>query len=291
MSVTGITEVVESAHGEFLLEKGERKYTRKFLVLTTTPQDDSAVVLTACFAITPMGSSYACGNGTDLGAFLIHASAERVNDDYFKWMVTYEYDSIVPVPQDQGENPLLRPPLWRFGVEKYEETMTEDLNSVPIINSAGQPFETGLTMQRSRPTIQIIKNYATFDFASVAAYQDCVNDDTWFGFDPETVKCNSIEVQERNENGGTYFELTYNLSVEFNGWNPVWILDAGYYEKSAGSGSGAGAGLKLITDKFGRPLQSPALLDGNGHKNPDGAAPVYLPFIPYIGLTFTGVIP
>lgn len=293
MSVTTVTELAEQRRCEHTLEKGQRKYWRTFKVITNDADDGPGTVLSS-LTLPSLGATYITGNDTDTGAVVVDRTATLDADSQISWTVTIEYNSMFANPNVQNPNPLSRPDKWTFSFEKYQQTVLADANGFPIINSALQPFETGYTAELSRPIINLTVNRASFDYAYVVSIQDAVNVDVWQGFDIGTLKVNTVEVQEQSENGITFWEIKYVIAVKWDGWNPVHLLDCGYYEylsedPSTTPNPNFVPGLRIITDIHGRPVNSPALLDGNGRKLPPGYDPVFLGFQMYREISFAGI--
>lgn len=85
---------------------------------------------------------------------------KRRKDNPLIWDVTANFSSEVEENQSSsGENdssdPQANPtewiPVYETKFERLQEVVTRDLNDVSIANSAGQPFETGLTISRFIP--------------------------------------------------------------------------------------------------------------------------------------------
>jgi hypothetical protein len=289
LSATAVTELYDSRNGSQELDHGRRVYVRTFRVYTNALTDGPEVAIGATgLGIPTLTTAYP----TDAGCLLKKVEANPDQNFPLTWIVKCNYDSVLPDPTTQNQNPLSRPAKYVFGLQKYQEAQEEDQDGVPYQNSACQPFDPPYMVEKSRPTIEITKNFATFSFPSVVSLYDSVNDDTWNGFDPEIVKCDTVSVTQNWENGATYWECKYNLTINFDGWNSLNILDSGMYVRNCGESSSltdCSCPLTILRDTFGSPVNNAQLLDGFGNLSTDG--PHYLEFAPYRRVAFTGLIP
>jgi hypothetical protein len=288
MAVTDVIELHERSCKKEL-EKYRREYQRVFKVFTNDPQESHTSVI-AGVGIS-VGAPYITPNESDLGALVKSIEPEQ-DDDPQVWTVTYTYDTDVPDPDEQEENPLARPAKWKFSFTKEQRSIAQDLDGIPMINSAGQPFLPPVEATYSRPQIEVTVNKATFSFTLASDLQDCVNANVWMGFPVGTVLLDAIDVNDEYENGIKFWVHHYVLSLNFEGWIPTRILDQGYYQLTDPSSSVTssyipGSGdvvtvqysqrhLAMIRDQFGAPLNSPSLLDGYGRALRPGFFPVYL---------------
>src|SRR5579884_2421316 len=103
MPVTNVIELDEKRHGDFSLEKGQRKYTRVFHVETDTTADGPQVVQGAV-GLPAVGSVYVSYNDSDAGAFLVNMTVNNLEP--MLWEVTANYDSVGVPLELQGDNPL-----------------------------------------------------------------------------------------------------------------------------------------------------------------------------------------
>lgn len=309
MAVIEVTELWDGRSYSAELDKSKREYVRTFRVVTDDPDDGGQ---TACShgSIPTIGTAYITAGESDAGAFLKRLDAKQDQNDPLVWIVTANYDSQYPDPEQAEENPLLRPNKYKFGFSKVAVAVQQDLDGRAFVNSAGQPFLPPQEIEITRPTISIEKNSATHSFTILSNLQDCVNSVTWNGFPVGSVKIDNVEATSESENGVTYWKQTWQFTVNWEGWIPLKVLDCGFYEMVDGStGSsyfssyvpgvidssgwqvtGTQARLRQIRDAFGTPLNSPSLLCGGRALPPEYAAfPCYRYFRTYRWHTFSGV--
>lgn len=292
MAVVSVTEIWEGRSGNKSLEKFRREYQRVFRVYTDSNHDAAATIITHP-SLPALGSGYITPNEADAGALCKKVEASQNAEDPLQWTVTATYDTDVPDPEEQEENPLNRPAQWKFSFSKYTKAVEKDLDDKAIVNSAGMPFLPPVEIDQSRPVINVTINKATFSYIYVLNLQDAVNMDAWNGFAPNTLKIAGIEVSSQYENNIAFWQLTYNIEVNWEGWNPMKVLDQGYYEKELVSGEeGSQSAVyrrELIRDDFGQPMSGPTLLNGSGEQLPEGSDPVYLNFRVYRTVSFAGI--
>ncbi len=106
------------------------------------------------------------------------------------YMATAQFSSEVPETQDPisggvTSDPTTWVPQAEIEFDPYEEVLTKDLDNKPILNAAGDPLETGITVINRIPTRSFIQ-YEAIDYQSVAwtpntAYRvgQYVSDGSW----------------------------------------------------------------------------------------------------------------
>lgn len=303
MSVTGIVPIDTNNSGELLLEKGARNYVRSFLVATSTPADGPEVIL-AYSGGPAIGWVYVSENDSDPAAFCVRKSAQRLATDPTKFQLDCHYSTRTPPTWDQvpnpsdpfnssGNTPEDRPARFALSHEKYQVTVYKDYVGRAIVNSAGQPFENLLTINRSRQKLTVTVFRTSFNYVYITDIQDCTNSDTWGGFPPNTLIVDNVDVRTVSENNLNYNEITYEIIIDWRGANPVYMLDQGYYEyytaADTSNGTVGATGLRQIRDTRGTPITAPALLNGQGKVLPNGYSPVFRPFIAYNIISFAAI--
>lgn len=254
MSATLIGEKVE---GRATIDDGfHRTYTRVFLVKTTSTQDGPLTV-TLATGVPRVWDPYTTNTDTDLGALCKSVSAQPT-DSPFLWEVTVEYDSVVREEGQQAENPLARPADIDWSFVPYVKAAQRDVFGLPILNSAGQPFDPPPEMDDRRIQLTIQRNEETFDPLQAFEFQDATNSDVFFGGGIAAWKVMSIKANgPHSENGVSFWRVTYEFEFRREGWF-LRTLDQGFAELIDGS-------LTPITVKGVVPSE-PVLLDGAGRK-------------------------
>jgi len=300
MSVLAISEIYDGRSGTKQLEKFQRKYSRVFLVETSTSADNASVVLAA--SPVAIGASYPGDTNC-----LCKSLSARQREKYTLWELQCDYDSDMKTdPTTQNENPTLRVPSWRVSFEKYKQAVKEDLDGEAVVNTVGDPFLPPVEIDKTSIKLQYETNIANFDIVTANSYVDKINDADWFpplcpaGFLKWSVKCDSIDCSTMFENNVSFWKITFNFSVKMvkrdgvwvGGWHPIYVVNEGYYQY----GISALAGKKIaIRDAQGVVKTTPTLLTQDGHVLPkedeegDPVPPVYIPFKLYESINFSAI--
>lgn len=244
-------------------EKGQREYTRTFVVQVDSTDDGPVTVLSAA-ALPKVGNFYQSGNDIDTTAVCTNRTARQKGNAPSVWEVTCTYSTQVDQEQ-QEENPLDRPPVFNGGLAQFTRPVERDLNSVEVKNSAGQRYDPPVEIDDSRPRFSITRNEINAPLQFMLDYHDAVNSDWFLGFEPGTIKLAGISFTQQIEKQLKYFQVTYEFDFrrktddEPNPWRK-WIRDMGRMQIDPNDAS------KLIPckDKNGRPVIDPVDLDGEG---------------------------
>jgi hypothetical protein len=164
-------------------------------------------------------------------------------------------------PQQQIENPLNRPPLFRTSTQKVEWVMKVDFTGKPFATTAGRPYDVERRKRnRSLRVLEIQKNVSwpppwnTWD-----SMLDHVNDTPFFGAPRGTVYFDSADDASKFENGIYYTEAAFKFVIDPFGWNEShWEMNEGSMELNyAGD-------LVHVLDDAGYATTEPAYLDSKG---------------------------
>jgi hypothetical protein len=265
MAVVSVTEIHQGRGGD-IQEKAVRTYRRVFHVLTDSELDGPATVRLAVGIPRPW-DSYVTDAELDITAFCKRVGAEPHGETPFLWIVTAEYSSATDTrPEDQEENPLLRPAEWQWGFASVSKVITTDKDGGSVTNSAREPFDPPLELPTGRVTLTITRNEAGFDVARANRFNQSVNSVVWYGQPVRTALMNAVSAVTQTENGIPYVRVTYEIHFDPETFD-LSVLDSGYRDING----------KLFRDPVdGSPMGSPTLLNGNGEKLGTGADPVYL---------------
>lgn len=266
-----------------------REYVQVFRVLVTSSLDGPEVAGSA-LGIPRIWAPYIPPSGVmDLGSWCRSVEAKPLDSDYV-WEVVCTYSSKLEKgdrrPDQQNENPTLRPPEVSFGTDRVARPFEYDRLGYPVQNSAGQPFDPPLMTDEKILTIRVSKNQTTYNQGYYTDFIDSVNSDKWMGFLRGQVKCVDIRADLQWESSYPYWRVTYQFHAKKaripKKWrfaNPAekkiftrqkielswceFILDRGWmeeYEDSEGA-----THLRPIWSPDGTStVSSPALLDGLG---------------------------
>lgn len=195
----------------------------------------------------------------------------------------------------QADDPEDLPTKWSFGSFTVRMSLNEDLDQNSIETTAGEKFQ-------NPPQVAFVGHVWRANlYKAVGAldlpdhkrkYEGKVHDHTlgdWNGYDlPGEVLLESITGREETKNGAEYWNITYvfktlrtiDVNDVVNGPNgtathdPVYLLNAGYYEKTA-----EGIYRRMQDDATPpRDIVTPHMLHEAGHRAEDGDPPKSLAF-------------
>lgn len=263
-----------------------RTYTRTWRVITDDPQ--TGPIEAAGGIGVGIGDYYKTASEDDIGSFCNEIDATVEGEDGQSWIITVTYGPYNP--NTNPKDPTERPIQVNWGTAQFQrvadQTTDQNTDGSPkaVVNSAGDRFDPPIMKDDSRPVLVIVRNEPTFNQDLAALYRDSINIDPFWGHDPYTVKCLSIEAQlTHNPDIGYYWPVTYKFEFNDDGWISQ-ILDAGFRELNAG-----GTDAQAILDYKGLPVANPALLDGHGKKLAEGSDAVFLEFNIYKEMSFEGL--
>lgn len=276
MSVISAVEEIESKAGK----RGARSFsvTRAFKVITDSNTDQADTVLLS--PLLPYPNQPLPGN-----AFMIvkDMSATPIDGDARAWRVVVEYGEADGAPQIDSDGVDLRPSV-SFGVvstdkavDKAYATGTEAEPTVPIVNSAGTPFDPPIMIESDTTLISITVNRRSWQALWPVRFRGTVNsqDMKIAGIDAKkgTLLMRKIGAEGRLFGQGVR-GVTATFEIEYNPkGHQVEVLDRGFYSKYDTE-------LTHIVDSVtGKEVTEPALLDGNGLPLASVASPVFLKFI------------
>lgn len=242
---------------------------------------DIGEVFTAMQPYAQLGSSFPGLSGVKLVGL-----EPELEDDSERWVVTGHYeipekeeppddiDDFMQQSQDDNpENPF--GPKFSGGVTIVEESVTQDRDNNPCVNSAGDPFETPLTMpitiQVDRVTVNEREKPDTSRVGTCQGrklYADC--------------QYQSAEhVNKETGTRTTYYQNTYEVwKHPLRDWSPTLVLDRGFRMITQVVDDTTGPGGKMVAepvrDQWGEPVQAPVPLDGAG--KPAAPPPMGQPF-------------
>jgi hypothetical protein len=207
--------------------------------------------------------------------------ATRRSENPFIWDVSCTFSSEV----DEGQNnqdpqtdPSAWTPIYETKFERLQEVVTKDQDGDAVANSAGQPFQTGLTVGRFIPVWEFYQfEPATVDDETLIARNETVNNAIFKG---RAVK--SLLLTILNSKVGFYYGQRRRLTQYCLRYNAkLWThkrLDVGTVYKS-------GATHVPYTDTEGNVMLGG--LNGSGGKVAVGDPPAVLEFDLYPSISFS----
>lgn len=270
----------EEVHGRSVEQdiNGNKRYAKTFQLVTDDPTDGAKAVHDF-----PGLPAYGQVHPEDANAFVV-AKRPRHDDSGHpaNWFCAVEYAG--------RDDPVSEPPEVSWSVTKYQKAVQRDVNDVPFVNSAGDPFESGATVDRTRFVLMIRRNVMTWDPTTSEGYIDSLNQGVFLaerhppGFAAGTCKlsdlgADAVWLEDRSDIH--FWRVTAKIEVNTEGWQTV-VLDAGMHELVTNSVVIGGIPVDVTYKKAillwgGNHAVSPQPLDGEGHALNPGDAPVYLP--------------
>lgn len=251
----------------FVIEADYKTQTRD-VILTTTPGLPQVGVSTSA------GGFAAC----------VGVSIERDKDNALIWRGTAEFSSEVEegsgvtggsgVPIDPPDAWI---PVYETKFERYQEDVTKDLAGATIANSAGVPFETGITITRHIPVWEFYQfEPATVSDETIIARSETVNNATFKGRAAKTLLCIVLSSVVGLFYGQRRRLTQYQLKYNSRDWR--------HKRKDVGTQYKSGTTLLDYTSSDGSIMLGS--LNGSGGKQPVGTAPAVLNFDQYATSTF-----
>ena len=228
MSIKSVGEIWESRKGT-IDELSVRRYTRIFRVLTDDPLDGSKEIVTAVdpddgTSIPAMGSTWTDGTLQDQGARVFNIDPQQDSEDPVHWKVTVEYTSGPPSGTNrdpslfvaQSGQPLAFPPEVRFDFDTYRRGVINDIYGNPVLNAAGTPFSPGIEVDQHRLVIFIEWNSINYNALQAAYYIDSINNDTYLGLPPYSLKIRKWGGELRYQDGQPFWRRQVELEVRID---------------------------------------------------------------------------
>lgn len=292
MAVTWVRETHARSGGDDT--ETEHRYTRTWRVVTDTPLDGPMVVLEAkdptdgWQKVAQVNDRYEELNVLtgavlrfDENSVCVERRCEPDADDMQAWTVTAEYVGL--------DDPTNLPAEAKYQPVPYQEALVDDLDGKPVLNSARQPFEQGIAVERGRFRLVLVQNVLTWNPVEMEAYQHTTNQNAFqpcgpnspYIFDPGTCKLASLSASLVRRAGTRSFYWRRRAEIDFkaDGWK-VKVRDAGTHYLQGGVGPplpfhAGGAGvtglLKPNGDRVAKGDPVPAPLEFTGYRPKDWA--------------------
>jgi len=212
--------------------------------------------------------------------------AKRRKDNPLIWDVTCEFSSDVDERQSSQNvesDPESWIPVYETKWERLQEVVTKDFAGTSIANSAGQPFETGLTIGRFIPVWEFFQfESASVTDETIIARNERVNAGVFKGRAAKTllitVMSSVIGYYYGNRRRLTQYSIKYNS----RNWKHK-RLDVGTVYLSAPDVDTEVGWTPIMDDNGNNVLGA---LDGSGNKQLTGVEPATLEFDMYETIDF-----
>lgn len=211
-------------------------------------------------------------------------SATRRSEHSLIWDVVADFSSEVEegTSGSSGADPQTDPqawvPVYETKFERYQEVVTKDQSGTAIANSAGQAFETGLTITRHIPVWEFYQfEPSTTTDQTVIARSETVNSATFKGCTAKTLLCIVLSSVVGFYYGQRRRLSQYQLKYNSRNWQHK-RLDVGTQYLS-------GTTLLDFTSSDGTVMLGS--LNGSGAKQAAGTDPAILSFDQYATSDFS----
>ncbi len=271
-------------------DTGDREYTRIF----QAKSDDKLVgPIEAAFApgLPRLGDPYVSHETNEFDLFCLCRDIRAVqdSDDWQIWNIQVDYSTISRGGELRGQptgadaygqpnnsggsgsagDPSLELPVVQWGAATRDIFQVRDLSDassanpfdpgavgVPIVNSAGQPFDPPPAIETAYQTLMFERNEAEFDHDRMGQFALSVNELQFLGYDPQMVLCRPITANRVFRGSLGYWRVKYEFW--FNPPTGTWqtkLLNQGLMQLDLATGKPT-----PITKK-GQPITQPAFLD------------------------------
>lgn len=281
---------------------GKMVHLREFLVYTNDIADGTVVAITA---LPQPGNHHLVDDAATVTG--IEVAPHENNDKIFLGQIEYTSTTFGVI-----QDPLKRPPDISYGntdaTESYfidASTGGPDGKGRPVVNSAGDSFESFLDRETGELTIQITVNEAEFDVIAMDGFKHTVNQGQVF-IDGTTYAAGVLKlspptatkaIERVTAEDGTfedfvYYKVTYLVKARKDGWDDV-LDDIGLNEFIPNPTDPTKPGkLMPIVTAAKTPVSKPWPLDGHGRKKPNpGDTPATVTRQPYKKVDWSGLKP
>ena len=293
MSVLSVKEDFQARESGTKLsqEKATTTHKRRWVVVTSSVNDDGAVVLGTAPGLPKPYDKHP----NDANSFATSIDAKPRQNSPTIWDVVVGYSSDVPSPKPNNPNgspstnPTVRPPKYSLGYTTLSKVLEYDFRSedadgnptgYPPLNSAGERFDPPLEFDQYLPVIGV-EMVCDFFAISLADWCGTINANT-FHINGHTYRPFTALARIRQspffEGGVSYWTTNYEFTINKGTWL-VKPLDQGTRKRVKGPSGSLYAGdahFVTIVDAYGQPFNHPVNLNGAGEPLAPGASPVFL---------------
>ena len=215
------------------LERDGERISVTYVVECDTADEDPRDIRLSSY-LPQRGDSYD-GYGTPV---CVGTSIERyeAGESLFTWKATAVYETRSAAPNDaldQPDDPTTWDPEVIWQANEITEEAAVDKDNDPIVNAAGEPFESGPQVFRFNTTLSITKRFAIDRAATVVGFlasvpdsRALVNSDTFYGIIAGRVLWTGWSQRQENINGFEVYAETWTFRVAHS-WDKT-ILNVGF---------------------------------------------------------------
>ena len=245
--------------------KGDRNYTREFLVVTDNYNPD---INEDIFAEIPIAAYESYPD--DTYALARSKEVDMISPGFWSVKVKYASEPVDPKKtknQTNDTKPDQRPWVISYDSVQTEKILLKDYNNIAVVNSAGQMFDPVVTVPSCNPIIRILfyKSRDVFDPSDISYYTDTINLNSFlidgYSWDQRKLRINKIKADPVQEFGGFWMKLEVEIEVKTPTvvgstnnalWFPYSVMDCGTHQFP----SDLSKPLEPIKDTSGNPSRS-----------------------------------
>jgi hypothetical protein len=175
------------------------------------------------------------------------------------WEVICEYSTQTANPGEGGETQIIgTTPKVSYQTWSFTEAFTKDRAGNAVVNSATDPFDPPPERARKENQFTVTAWFAQYNSLFYRSFINAINEHAWLGgrFAAKTLRVEDISAEPQFQFNTEFYEVVFILQEKSDTWTRK-ILDQGYRKKVSNQ-------LINITDKHGRDVTSPVLLNGSG---------------------------
>lgn len=183
------------------------------------------------------------------------------------YLVTVEYETDrADTPED---DPLDDPVQVSWSGREYTESIVEDIDGNPILNSALDPYDPAYVVDKQRLMVRIVRNESLPSYSPADAddYMGSINTDnvTIAGLTvtARQAKLNVYAADKQYRNGTWFWRVTYEVEFKASGW-VAKLVDHGLYRWTGAVTNPASVKRPCIVN--GKEAEVPQRLDGTGQQ-------------------------
>ena len=190
-------------------------------------------------------------------------TAQQNRQNWSEWLVECEWSPVQPgqVTGTEG-NPLQQPVEYWIEHVTYTELITRDRLGRPIVNTAGQQFDTALEQEATRMVLMARKNFANLQSLITLnlRHADTVNSVPFRGAGARQWLCGPIDCSlEQKRNNVRFYTGTFRLHLNPQTWDRYYVNSGLEAYNNADDKE-----LQKVQDRNGNPIDTPQLLKADG---------------------------